>query len=265
MTTKFFIVDAFTDRPFSGNPAAVCLLETPKPDKWRQSVAQEFNLSETAFVEISNRASLSLPLRWFTPTVEVDLCGHATLACTHVLLAEGLLKPNDAAVYATKSGELTARQNGTLIELDFPSEKADATTAPPELLAGLGTSVRFVSRNRFDFLVELANEDAVRSLKPDFSLLMQLPGRGVIVTSPAKGEEYDFVSRFFAPKLGVMEDPVCGSAHCALAPYWGERTGKTELVGYQASARGGVVYVRYAGLRTLLGGKAVTVACGELS
>jgi PhzF family phenazine biosynthesis protein len=207
-------------------------------------------------------------LRWFTPAVEVDLCGHATLAAAHVLWDEGYLHRGEPARFHTRSGLLTAERRGDWIELDFPAEPAALEPAPAALLEGLGAPARAAGRNRFDWLVELESEEAVRRLAPDITRLATVPARGVIVTSRARPSAtagaYDFVSRFFAPRLGVPEDPVCGSAHCCLAPYWSERLGKAELVGYQASPRGGVVRVRHRGPRVVLGGQAVTVMKGEL-
>jgi PhzF family phenazine biosynthesis protein len=260
-------VDAFTSQPFAGNPAAVCVLSEPADAGWMHAVAREMNLSETAFTHPLD-GDLGYQLRWFTPASEVDLCGHATLAAAHVLWDEGNLNGGEPARFHTRSGLLTAVRRGDWIELDFPAEPAAPEPAPEALLAALGAPVRAAGRNRFDWLVELESEEAVRRLAPDITRLATVPTRGVIVTSPARsggpGSEYDFVSRFFAPRLGVPEDPVCGSAHCCLAPYWSERLGKTELVGYQASPRGGIVRVRHLGPRVVLGGQAVTVMRGEL-
>jgi PhzF family phenazine biosynthesis protein len=257
-------VDAFTDRAFGGNPAAVCILAAPREAHWMQSVAMEMNLSETAF--LVRRDDGSYDLRWFTPAVEVDLCGHATLASAHVLWEEGRLGRDETARFHTRSGLLLAARRGERIELDFPA-KLEESIAPPEgLLAALGLAVaRYVGKNKFDYLVEVESEAVVRGLKPDDRALAKLPVRGVIVTSRAAARPYDFVSRFFAPGSGIAEDPVTGSAHCCLAPYWQERLGKDEMVGYQASARGGVVHVRVAGDRVMLGGQAVTVMRGELA
>jgi PhzF family phenazine biosynthesis protein len=262
MSTPLFQVDAFTDRPFAGNPAAVCLLPGPRDAAWLQSVAAEMNLSETAFLHLGGEG---FRLRWFTPTVEVDLCGHATLASAHVLWETGLLAPDEGARFFTRSGLLTAERREEWIELDFPAEPAAAAEAPPGLVEALGVTPRCVGRNRMDYLVEAESEAVVRSLEPDLALLRTVSARGVIVTSrAAKRTVYDFVSRFFAPQSGIDEDPVTGSAHCCLGPYWSERLGKNDLVGYQASARGGVVRVRVGGERVILGGQAVTVLRGEL-
>ena len=257
-------VDAFTDRPFAGNPAAVCLLPAPADARWMQDVAREMNLSETAFLV---RQSDGFDLRWFTPAVEVDLCGHATLASAHVLWGDGHLAPETEARFHTRSGLLTADRRGDWIELDFPATRAEPAAAPAGLTAAVGVTPRFVGRSRFDYLLEVDGEDVVRGCKPDFGALARVDARGVIVTSraAASGGGYDFVSRFFAPRAGVDEDPVTGSAHCALAPYWTPKLGRPELVGYQASGRGGTVRVRLQGDRVILGGQAVTVLRGDLT
>jgi len=252
-------VDAFTDRPFSGNPAAVCVLPEARDAAWMQAVGMEMNLSETAFLV---RRTDGFDLRWFTPSVEVALCGHATLASAHVLWEEGHLDPNQQARFHTKSGLLTADRAGAWIELDFPAKPEVSSPAPEGLVEALGALPKYVGKNAFDYIVELDSEDTVRTLKPNFSLLAKLPVRGVIVT--ARAAEYDFVSRFFAPGSGIAEDPVTGSAHCCLGPYWAPRLKKTEFVAYQASSRGGVVRVRLEGDRVKLGGQAVTVLRGQL-
>jgi PhzF family phenazine biosynthesis protein len=254
-------VDAFTDTPFAGNPAAVCLLPAPRDEGWMQSVAREMNLSETAFLV---RAADGYDLRWFTPSVEVALCGHATLASAHVLWEDGHLPPAQQARFHTKSGLLTGDRAGEWIELDFPAKREEPASAPAGLAEALGVTPKYVGKNQFDYLVEIDGEVAVRRLTPNHAALAALPVRGVIVTSRADSPGYDFVSRFFAPGSGVPEDPVTGSAHCALGPYWQSRLGKSDLVAYQASPRGGVVRVRVAGDRVKLGGKAVTVLKGEL-
>ncbi|HKW41830.1 MAG TPA: PhzF family phenazine biosynthesis protein [Gemmatimonadales bacterium] len=263
MGLKIVQVDAFADRPFAGNPAAVCVLPTARDDAWMQNVAREMNLSETAFLHPENG---DYRLRWFTPGVEVALCGHATLASAHVLWEDGVLPRDRQARFQTKSGLLTATARGDWIELDFPATPPTAAPAPEGLTAALGEGAapRWVGRSRFDYLVELESEAAVRGLTPDLTALQCVEARGVIVTSRATTPGYDFVSRFFAPRSGVPEDPVTGSAHCALAPFWSERLGRTTMTGYQASARGGVVRVRVKGDRVVLGGQAVTVLRGEL-
>ncbi|MBD2243655.1 PhzF family phenazine biosynthesis protein [Nostoc sp. FACHB-888] len=256
-------VDAFTNTPFAGNPAAVCVLPTAQDDCWMQNVAQEMNLSETAFLV---RQDDGFNLRWFTPTVEVPLCGHATLASAHVLWSEGHLSQNEVARFYTKSGVLTAKLQGEWIELDFPVNHSQATVAPQELKAALGVPYKSVFLNSLGYLVELASEDLVRQIQPNFQILKTLPISEIIVTSLTHPDsEYDFVSRFFAPGLGVNEDPVTGAAHCCLAAFWRDRLHKNELLAYQASSRGGVVKVYYdGGDRVFLSGQAVTVMRGEL-
>jgi predicted PhzF superfamily epimerase YddE/YHI9 len=262
MTLRITQVDAFTDRPFAGNPAAVCLLPAPADAPWMLDVAREMNLAETAFL-VPQRDGFDL--RWFTPTVEIDLCGHATLASAHVLWEDGHLAPGTQARFHTRSGLLTADRRGDWIELDFPATPAEAAAAPAGLTAAVGVAPRFVGRSRFDYLLEVDGEEIVRGCKPNFDALARVDARGVIVTSRAAASSYDFVSRFFAPRAGVNEDPVTGSAHCALAPYWSAQLGRPELVGYQASARGGTVRVRLQGDRVILGGQAVTVLRGALT
>jgi len=227
-----------------------------------KAVAREMNLSETAFLV---KAADGYNLRWFTPAVEVDLCGHATLASAHVLWEDGHLAPGAQARFQTRSGLLTADRDGDWIELDFPAKPEVSATAPPDLLDALGATAVYVGRNQFDYIVEVESEDAVRRMTPDHSRLRHLPVRGVIVTARSAGAGFDFVSRFFAPGSGIDEDPVTGSAHCCLGPFWAQRLGKTGLMAFQASARGGVVRVRVAGERVRLGGQAVTVLSGELS
>lgn len=256
-----WIVDAFADAPFSGNPAAVCMLSGHRPDAWQQALAAEMNQAETAFL---TQADAAWGLRWFTPRVEVDLCGHATLASAHYLWESGRLPRTAVAKFQTRSGLLTAESDGAWIVLDFPST-APSEAAPPEgLLEALGVKPSWTGRSRFDFFVEVANAEIVRGLNPDLGRLAATDARGVIVTAPGDSPGVDFVSRFFAPSVGVPEDPVTGSAHCALAPFWAERLGRLVLTGHQASARGGMVRVETRGDRVLLGGKARTVVKGEL-
>ena len=257
MAIRIVQVDAFTNQAFAGNPAAVCVLRDTPSEQWMKNVAREMNLSETAFLVPQNGG---FNLRWFTPSVEVALCGHATVASAHVLWQDGHLPADRQAQFHTLSGLLTADRRGEWIELDFPSKIAAAAEAPPELLPALGISeAKFVGKNVFDYLVEVDSEAALRGLSPDHTLLRKLPVRGVIVTARAASPDFDFVSRFFAPGSGIDEDPVTGSAHTALAPYWAAKLNKTEMTGFQASARGGVVRVRMNGDRVLLGGQAVTV------
>jgi PhzF family phenazine biosynthesis protein len=258
---KIFQVDAFTDEPFTGNPAAVCILPGPREAEWMQKVAREMNLSETAFLW---RLEAGFSLRWFTPAVEVELCGHATLASAHILWEIGLLGPEEPARFHTLSGLLTAGKDPRGIEMNFPATPEEPAGAPPELIEALGVEPRYVGRNIFDYLVEIGSEEVVRTLKPNLALLREIPIRGVIVTSPASSPGFDFVSRFFAPRVGVDEDPVTGSSHCCLGPFWADRLGKSEMVAYQASERGGTVRVRVDGDRVYIGGRAVTVLRGEL-
>lgn len=276
MTHPLWIVDAFTAEPFAGNPAAVCLLDRPADSPWMQAVARELGFSETAFLHAEAEA---YRLRWFTPATEVELCGHATLASAHVLWTEGLLPAGSSAIFDTLSGRLRAQRSGGWIELDFPAFATEPATAPFGLAEALGVEPAAVARCDDDYLVELADESMVRTLAPDTRALTRLPLRGVIVTAAADdastagattdggaaGEPtYDFVSRFFAPGFGLDEDPVTGFAHCILGPYWAARWGRTTLVGYQASARGGYVRVTLRDGRALLGGQTVTIVRGEL-
>ncbi len=263
MSLPLYQVDAFTHRPFAGNPAAVCLLPEPRDDAWQQAVAREMNLSETAFLI---PAADGFTLRWFTPTAEVDLCGHATLAAAHVLWTTRRLDPAATARFHTRSGLLTARRApGGWITMDFPAEPATPAEPPPGLAEALGARPAFVGRNRMDLLVELADAATVRRLTPRLDRLEAIDARGVIVTAPGDDDHADFVSRFFAPRVGVPEDPVTGSAHCCLGPFWQQRLGRPVLTGYQASARGGLVRVEPRGERVLLSGQAVTVLRGELT
>lgn len=261
MGLTIFQVDAFTEKPFAGNPAGVCILPEPREDAWMQNVAREMNLSETAFLQSRPNG---FNLRWFTPAVEVDLCGHATLASAHTLWEQGILKPDEPARFHTRSGLLLARRQGEWIELDFPSLPDKRTKTPRALPSAIGAKPKYVGRSRFDYIIEVGSEDKVRKLKPDFTRLSTLPIRGLIVTAKAITQPYDFVSRFFAPRAGINEDPVTGSAHCVLGPFWRDRLGKTELLAYQASTRGGVIRVRVGDKRVYIGGKAVTVLEAKL-
>lgn len=256
-------VDAFTSKPFAGNPAAVCVMDEPRDERWMQNVAQEMNLSETAFLHAEKDG---YRLRWFTPTVEVALCGHATVASAHVLYETGKLARNQQARFHTKSGLLTADEEDGWIKLDFPSKEPGPAEPPPHLDKALGNvKTKYVGKNVFDYIVEVESEEVVRSMKPNFTLLELVEARGVIVTARADDSNFDFVSRFFAPASGVPEDPVTGSAHCCLTPYWAAKLNKNEMIGYQASARGGVVKVALRGDRVWLYGQAVTVLRGELN
>jgi PhzF family phenazine biosynthesis protein len=257
MPIRIVTVDAFTNIPFAGNPAAVCVMREPRPEDWLRSVAREMNLSETAFLIPRNGV---FDLRWLTPAVEVDLCGHATVASAHVLWEDGHLPAGEQARFQTRSGLLTADRRGDWIELDFPLKIATLAKPPAELLPALGvTSPLAVAKNALDYLVEVESEEELRALEPDYTTLRKIPVRGVIVTARPSTRDFDFISRFFAPASGIDEDPVTGSAHTALGPYWGAKLGKTDMIGYQASARGGVVRMRLHGDRIILGGQAVTV------
>ena len=261
MPFDFWLIDAFTDAPFAGNPAGVCLLTAPKPDDWMQSVAREMNQAETAFLV---PAAEGYDLRWFTPKLEVDLCGHATLASAHFLWEKRRLKAKEAARFQTRSGALTATRKGGWITLDFPATPAEPCEPPPYLLDAFKAHGAAVLRSKFDYMLVLEDPAKVRVLRPDFRLMGGIETRGVIVSAPSDLPGVDFISRFFAPSAGVNEDPVTGSAHCALAPYWAARLGRKELIGYQASARGGTVRVEDAGERVFLGGKAATVVKGTM-
>ena len=257
-----FQVDAFiTNKAFSGNPAAVCLLTEPQDEEWMQAIAEEMNLSETAFVCACDDG---FELRWFTPTIEVDLCGHATLAAAHVLWEQNILTPGTTARFQTRSGCLQVRQSADWIELDFPAEPVVATKAPEALLSALGIKHAEVYRNRLDYLVTVATVAAVRELTPDFSRLKKVNIRGVMVTAAENDSSFDFASRFFAPAAGINEDPVTGSAHCALYPFWSERLNKSEMTAFQVSKRGGLLKLRGQEGRVMIAGRAFTVTSGEL-
>ena len=252
-------VDAFTERAFAGNPAAVCVMDGPKDAVWMQQVAAEMNLAETAFV-VAEPGGFGL--RWFTPTIEMDLCGHATLAAAHTLWTDRVVPESESIQFSSRSGVLRASRRGSLIELDFPSEPATQAPEPPGLREAVGVPLLWLGRNRMDYIVEIAEAQQLRSLAPDLEAIEQLDARGLIVTCKGDGTEYDFLSRFFAPQAGIPEDPVTGSAHCCLAPFWAARLKRQELVGFQASPRGGVVRVRMGDSRVYLGGHAVTVYRG---
>lgn len=262
MSLPLFHVDAFTHIPYAGNAAAVCMLDGPREDAWLQHVASEMNLAATAFL---------LPeadgyrLRWFSAQVELELCGHGTLASAHTLWKQSYLPREAQARFFTRGGLLTARRDGSWIELDFPAKPEEVVEVPPVLVESLGVTPRYVGKSQLDYLVEVESEAVVRSIQPDFGRLATLPARGVIVTAAASpASAHDFVSRFFCPSVGIPEDPVTGSAHCVLSPFWSKRLGREQLTGYQASTRGGVVRVRLDGDRVRLGGQAVTILRGEL-
>jgi PhzF family phenazine biosynthesis protein len=263
MAVPIFQVDAFTEEPFKGNPAGVCLIPGPKDAGWMQNVAAEMNLAETAFPCPEGEG---FRLRWFTPKVEVKLCGHATLATAHILWEQGLLAADREARFQTLSGLLTARRVDGLIELDFPSRPP--LPQPPAwadaVVGALGIKPVYIGMSAEDILFEAADEGAVRSVEPDFATLRSLPARGVIVTARSSGGRFDFISRFFAPAVGVDEDPVTGSSHTVLVPYWAKKLGRTAFTAYQASARGGVLHLKLAGDRVKIAGHAVTVIKGEI-
>ena len=261
MKLKLYQVDAFTDRPFHGNPATVCLLTEPRDEAWMQNIASEMNLSETAFL---HQREDGFNLRWFTPAVEVDLCGHATLASAHILYETGILSQDEEARFHTASGLLTAKNRGEEIELNFPITPPKDVEEPPGIAEALGVDPEYVGMSEYDYLVKVGSEAEVRGAKPDFVKLLALGVRGVMLTSLSESKEFDFISRFFAPGAGIDEDPVTGSAHCCLGPYWSEELGFDEMVAYQASTRGGIIRVRVSPERVYLGGKAVTIMRGEL-
>ena len=255
-------VDAFTNKPFAGNPAAVCVLPSPKDDEWMQNVAQEMNLSETAFLV---KQEDGYNLRWFTPATEVPLCGHATLASSHVLWSENHLSHSESARFHTKSGLLIAKKQEDWIELDFPANSSEAISTPPEMSEALGVPVKTVMKNSLGYLVEVESEELVRKIEPNFTILAKLFPEVIVTSLAGNSSEYDFVSRFFCPGLGINEDPVTGAAHCCLAPYWRNKLNKDEFLAYQGSNRGGVVKVKYPGFdRVFLSGQAVTVLRGEI-
>jgi PhzF family phenazine biosynthesis protein len=262
MSLAIWHVDAFAEAPLTGNPAAVCVLPTPGDAGWMQAIGREMNLSETAF--LVRRDDGSYDLRWFTPTIEVDLCGHATIASAHILWEEGFLARDEQARFHSRSGLLTARRDGDWIELDFPAYDWQPAEPPLDVGKALGAKPVSIVRSKFDYVVELTSEDAVRGLEPDLGLIEKLGRRGVLVTAPASTAPFDYVCRYFAPAGGVNEDPVTGSAQSELGPYWQAKLGKDEMLCYQASARGGTLRVRPRGERVLIAGRAVTVLKGEL-
>lgn len=258
MALTIYVVDAFTGTAFKGNPAAVCLTSEPLEDVVMQNIATEMNLSETAFL-FPQDAGYSL--RWFTPDAEVDLCGHATLASAHMLWETNILAQDKTANFYTKSGLLTAVKQDSWIQLNFPAEPVSESEYPKELIEALQIEPIFVGRNRFDYFIEVESEDIVRNLMPNFYILKTINARGIIITS--RSNEYDFVSRCFFPAVGVNEDPVTGSAHCGLGPYWGKKLNKTEMVAYQASERGGHLKINLLKDSVLMSGQAVTIMKSE--
>ena len=258
---KIYQVDAFTREKFKGNPAIICLLEHPADDHWMQDIASEMNLSETAFVlPIAN----GFNLRWFTPTTEVDLCGHATLAAAHILYESGIVPPNEQVRFDTRSGLLVVYRQEEMLVMDFPSEPPKQIPVTPAIHRAFGVNPLYLGKNRMDMLVHVSDPDSVTEFNPDFYELAEFPVRGIILTSKSDDPRFDFISRFFAPRVGINEDPVTGSAHCCLGPYWSELLGKTDLLGYQASARGGEVRVHVLPSSVTLSGHAVTIMYGQL-
>lgn len=264
MKLPIFTVDAFSSKPFKGNPAAVCLLNDAIPTGLMQKIAFELNLAETAFV-LKESEGDAYSLRWMTPNSEVDLCGHATLATSHILWQEGICRKDEQIHYNTRSGLLKSDYYEGEIGLDFPAIPQKKIEYPPELIDAIGgAKPKYVGMTKWNYLIELESEDDIINLKPNFDIMLTLPGWGTIITAKADMKGYDFVSRFFAPEKGIQEDPVTGSAHCALGPYWKERLGKDSFIAYQASERGGTVGVKVAGDRVMLAGEAVTVISGEI-
>jgi PhzF family phenazine biosynthesis protein len=258
---RYFVVDAFASGPFTGNPAAVVPLQRWPDDKWLQNVAMEMNLSETAYF-VRNESGFDL--RWFTPKMEVDLCGHATLATAKVISHLGLNGAGLEIAFSSRSGKLLARLRPECIELDFPLKPEVPAEPPAGLAEALGVAPKYVGRNQFDYLVEVESDEMLRRLTPDFQQLARVECRGIIVTARSSDPAFDFVSRFFAPAAGIDEDPVTGSAHCCLADYWRKRLGKSKFRAYQASTRGGVIQVDIVDDRVLLGGQAVIFSQGEI-
>lgn len=258
---KIYTADAFIDGPGSGNPAAVCILEKEIPERTKQRIASRVNLSETAFLLKKDGV---FELRWFTPETEVDLCGHATLASAHILFTLGIVPEAEDAVFSTKSGVLTASRKTDLIEMDFPSEEPWEVEVPEDLLMAISSVPLYVGRNRFDYVSLYESEETIRSAVPELGHVGKLDSRGLIITSVSSSDRYDFVSRFFAPNAGIGEDPVTGSAHCCLCPFWSRRLGKKELTGYQASERGGLVHTRLLEKRVCLSGKVFVTGSFEI-
>jgi len=257
MSIPYYQVDAFTSHLFSGNPAGVCILADWLADALLQSIAAENNLAETAFVV---QKGSDFGLRWFTPAIEMDLCGHATLAAAHVVFRH--LGYGESVIrFQTRSGLLAVTRSDEILALDFPARPATACSAPADLIEGLGRTPTFVGKSR-DYLAVCENESSIRELRPNMAALLRLDCLGIIVTGP--GEQCDFVSRFFAPRAGVPEDPVTGSAHCTLIPYWAQRLGRTKLRALQLSARGGELFCEHRGARVSMAGRAVTYSTGFL-
>ncbi|WP_397538539.1 PhzF family phenazine biosynthesis protein [Rummeliibacillus pycnus] len=256
------IINTFTEQPFKGNPAAVCYLSEEKESNWMQQIAKEINLPTTAFINLLNNKYY---LRWFTPTTEIPICGHGTLASSYFLWEKGLFDKEKSITFQTKSGVLEAQLIDDWVQLQFPTMIQEKTIAPDVLVRALGVDLTYVGKNKLDYLVEVESEDLVRNLKPNIDLITQLAVRGVIVTSKSNTSEFDFVSRFFSPSQGINEDFVNGSSHCCLGPYWKDKFKKNNLTAYQASERGGIIKLRVIDGAVLLSGKAVTIFEGKLT
>ncbi len=261
MNKKIYIVDSFTDKPFAGNPAAVYLHDAPLEEAYMLRLANELNLSETAFVQATAEG---YRLRWFTPATEVELCGHATLAAAHVLYEQGVVAKDKSIIFNTLSGALGASLHDGLIALDFPQEAPAPTEAPELLLQSIPVEITYIGKNRFDYVLELSSAKAVKNLEPDFIKMAKINSRGVIVTACADEVGFDIISRCFYPQVGINEDPVTGSAHCALGPYWQQKLQKSSIMAYQASSRGGHMLLELINNRILLKGKAVSVMENKL-
>ena len=259
MAVMFFHVDAFTNVPFKGNPAVVCLLPEEGDPQWMQQFAREMNLSETAFLY---RIEEGFSLRWFTPLTEVELCGHATLASAHALWEAGEAPQNKPISFMTLSGKLTASKANEWIELNFPASYSEPCDLSDYYLDALGITPLAVFQSNGQYLIEMGEEAAVRAVKPDFSALRRLPGKGIIITARSNKPGIDFVSRYFAPWIGINEDPVTGSAHTILGPYWQKKLSKDHMTGYQVSKRGGSIKIRMSGERVYISGQAVTISRG---
>ncbi|RIW15748.1 PhzF family phenazine biosynthesis protein [Algoriphagus lacus] len=262
MNLPIAVVDAFTDKPFSGNPAGVCLLEKTLSAEQMQAIAMEMNLSETAFVERTAEHGV-FSLRWFTPTLEIDLCGHATLASSFWMLQSGWAHEGETIRFQTRSGELRVKSEGGWLIMDFPLIPTFTDTHPRFSLELFGNPIVHAAQLRKNWIFELESEKAVRELIPDFGEIAENSEEGFIVTAKGDGQ-YDIVSRFFGPNVGVPEDPVTGFAHCALMDYWNQKTGKTQLKAYQASKRGGELFLEKHDDRVMIKGKAVRVLVGTL-
>jgi len=260
---KIYQVDAFTNKRFAGNPAAVCILKEAADETWMQQLANEMNLSETAFLY---KEGGLYKLRWFTPVEEVDLCGHATLASAHILWERGYEPENAPIQFDTKSGLLGAEKDGEWIEMDFPAQPPKEIPMPQTMFQALGIErgILYMGQNVSDYIVELDSEEVVRNMRPDFSLIARFPCRGLIVTSKSDEEGIDFVSRFFAPLFGINEDPVTGSAHSCLTPYWAKRLNKNDFFARQLSTRGGFLRLKLRTNRVKIGGQAITTMIGKL-